>query len=134
MPPFEEIDHTADWAFRVSASSQGELFVEAAQAVYQLGGIQTDPMEGSPRTIRLQADDPEGLFISWLNELLFLVEHERIALRGIRIEKLGDGSLTATGRPSTVTAAGKYIKAATYSDLRIAETDGVWRATVVLDV
>jgi SHS2 domain-containing protein len=33
-----------------------------------------------------------------------------------------------------VRSVGKYIKAATYSGLRITEQDGVWQVTVVLDV
>jgi SHS2 domain-containing protein len=134
MPPFEEIDHTADWAFRVSASSREELFAEAGRAIYTLGGIQTGAAEEKARTIRLQADDLEGLLILWLNELLFLLEHDHIALQDIRIERLAGTGLLASGRPAEVIAAGKYIKAATYSGLRIIAADGVWRATVVVDV
>jgi SHS2 domain-containing protein len=134
MPPYEELDHTADWSFRVSASSREGLFQEAAGALYELGGVKTVPDPGGIRTINLQADDPEGLFVLWLNELLYLAEHDRLALRDFRIEALTDTSLNATGRPAEILAAGKYIKAVTYSGLHITETAGVWQATVVLDV
>ena len=134
MPPFEEIDHTADWAFRVRASSREGLFTEAAEAVYTLGGVQAGPVAEESKTIRLQADDAEGLLILWLNELLFLLEHDHLALKDIRVERMSDTSLEAAGRAVEVLAVGKYIKAATYSGLRIEEADGEWRATVVVDV
>jgi len=134
MPPYEELDHTADWSFRVSASSREALFTEAADALYELGGVKTIPDPGGIRTVNLRADDPEGLFVLWLNELLYLAEHDRLALREMRIEELTDTRLRATGRTLEILSAGKYIKAATYSGLLITEAVGVWQATVVLDV
>jgi SHS2 domain-containing protein len=134
MPPYEELDHTADWSFHVSASTREQLFLEAADALYELGGVKTVPEPGGEKTIRLQGDDPESLFVLWLNELLYLVEHDRLALRDMRIEELTDTRLRASGRTAEILSAGKYIKAATYSGLHITETAGVWQATVVLDV
>jgi SHS2 domain-containing protein len=134
MPPFEEIDHTADRAFRVRALSRADLFKEASEALYALGGVKVKQEAGDTRTADLQAEDAEGLLILWLNELLFLLEHDQIALRDIRIEELTGTRLRASGQSAEVTGTGKYIKAATYSGLRIVETDGVWQATVVLDV
>ena len=134
MPPYEELDHTADWSFRVSASSRGELFLEAAEALYGLGGVKTDTEPGEEKTIELQGDDPESLFVLWLNELLYLVEHDRLAMCDLKIEELTDTRLRASGRPAEILSAGKYIKAATYSGLHITHSAGVWQATVVLDV
>jgi SHS2 domain-containing protein len=134
MPPYEELDHTADWSFRVHASSREALFAEAANALYEIGGVQTGPETGDPRIISLEADDPEGLFVLWLNELLYLAEHDRLALRNVRIEALSDTGLRVSGSSAEILAAGKYIKAVTYSGLHITEADGVWNATVVLDV
>jgi SHS2 domain-containing protein len=134
MPPFEEIDHTADWSFRVIAYSREELFTEAAEAIYSLGGMQAGPGTDESKILRLQADDLEDLFILWLNELLFLLDHDHLALHNIRIERLSDTELQASCRAVEVIAVGKYIKAATYSGLRISEADGKWQATVVVDV
>ncbi|MBN2084863.1 MAG: archease [Anaerolineales bacterium] len=134
MPPFEELDHTADWSFRASAPSREALFLEAADALYELGGVRTVPDPGASRTLHLEADDPESLLVSWLNELLYLAEHDRLALRELRIESLTDISLRVSGRPAEILAVGKHIKAATYSGLHITESAGAWLATVVLDV
>jgi SHS2 domain-containing protein len=134
MPPFEEIDHTADRAFRVSARSRESLFAEAAEALYRVGGLETEPVSNHFREILLQADDLESLLIQWLNELVFLLDRERVAMREIRIVRLTDTELLASSHPADVRSVGKYIKAATYSGLRITEQGGVWHATVVLDV
>jgi len=134
MPPYEELDHTADWSYRVSASSREELFLEAVEALYDLGSVKTESEPGEKKTIELQADDPEGLFVLWLNEILYLAEHNRLAVRELRIEELTDTRLRASGRTAVILSAGKYIKAATYSGLHITEAAGVWQATVVLDV
>ena len=134
MPPYEELDHTADWSFRVSASSREELFLEAVAALYDLGSVKTNPEPGEEKTIELQADDLEGLFVLWLNEILYLAEHDRLAMRDMRIEVLARTRLRVSGRTAEILSAGKDIKAATYSGLHITETKGVWQATVVLDV
>ena len=134
MPSFEEIDNTADWAFRVSAPSIEALFTEAAESLYRMSGVQMEPASGKIRKILLSADDRESLFIQWLNELVFLLDHERLALHWIQIDQLTDTGLIASGHPAEVRSVGKYVKAATYSGLRITQTDGVWQATVVLDV
>jgi SHS2 domain-containing protein len=134
MPPFEEIDHTADRAFKVRAPSREELFSEAADALYSLGGMRTGPAAAETKVVSLKADDLEGLFILWLNELLYLADHDRLALRDIRIARLTDTELTASGRMDEIISAGKYIKAATYGGLSISEENGVWKATVVVDV
>jgi SHS2 domain-containing protein len=96
--------------------------------------VQAGSAAATTRRIQLQADDLESLFILWLNELLFLLESERLALRAIRIERLTDTELRAFAQTADVFAIGKYIKAATYHGLRITASDGEWQATVVLDV
>jgi protein archease len=134
MAPFVEVDHTADWAFRVSAPSREALFTEAADALYTMGGVKTGPAAEAKRNVALQADDLESLFILWLNELLFILESERLALCGVHIEILTDIELRASASAADVLAVGKYIKAATYGGLKIAAENGEWHATVVLDV
>jgi SHS2 domain-containing protein len=134
MPPFEEIDNTADWAFRVSAPSREALFMEAAEALYRMGGVEREPGSRRTRNVHFVADDLESLFIQWLNELIFLLDREHLALGEIHIERLTDTHLQASGSDKVVLSVGKYIKAATYSGLRITQERGVWQATVVLDV
>jgi SHS2 domain-containing protein len=134
MSPYEELDHTADWSFRVRAPSCEILFTDSAKALYDMAGVQTTPEPGGLKTILLQADDWEGLFILWLNELLYILEHDCLALSDFQVEELQETRLRISGREAEVTAVGKSIKAATYSGLHITQDDDGWQATVVLDV
>jgi SHS2 domain-containing protein len=134
MPDFEEIDHTADWAFRVRAPSLEELFLRALEGMYRLGGVETAPAEGSARAIRLEAGDAESLLVAWLNEALFLLESERVALRDLQWRRFSPTGLDTLGKTLPVHAMGKSIKAATYSGLKILQTEAGFEATIVLDV
>jgi SHS2 domain-containing protein len=134
MSSFEEIDHTADWAFRVRSSSLEGLFLAAMEAIYTLGGVQAGSPAQIEREIQLEAEDAESLLVAWLNEALYLLENQRIALVGLCWEDFSPTALRAKGKPAAVTAVGKYIKAATYSGLKILRTDKGFEATIVLDV
>jgi SHS2 domain-containing protein len=135
MPPFAEVEHTADRAFRVWSDTREGLFADAAAALYTLGGVQTKAESaGTRRIFTIRADDAEGLLVQWLNEILFLIEQDRLALEDIRIERLTDAELTVSGAPVGIAAIGTYIKAATYSGLRISHKDEIWEAKLVIDV
>lgn len=134
MPAFEEIDHTSDRAFRVRAPTQEALFLLAAEALYRIGGVETDAAPGVERTLEMEAEDPESLLVAWLNEILFILESENLALRGLRALEFSGRRIRAAGRTAHVKAIGKYIKAATYSGLKIAQSDAGFEATIVLDV
>jgi SHS2 domain-containing protein len=134
MSSFEEIDHTSDRAFRVRAPTCEALFLRAAEALYQIGGVETDPAQSAERFIDLQAEDTESLLVAWLNEILFLLENERLALRDLRCETFSGRHIRAGGNPARVRAAGKYIKAATFSGLRIVQSENGCEATIVVDV
>ena len=107
-PPFEEIEHTADWAMRVRGATLADLFVHAAQAMYSLvappDGELRDPTS-LPVTERRRVDvdgvSIEGLLVKWLNELLYLTEMEHVAFSRYEVEALeppGDPTREAWGR------------------------------------
>jgi SHS2 domain-containing protein len=134
MSDFEEIDHTADWAFRVRASTLPELFVRAARAVYALAHVTLAPGPRVERAVTLEAIDAESLLVAWLNELLWLWQSERLACDEFDIETLTPTTLVARVRGAPAAEWGKDIKAATYHDLAIRRTAEGYEVTVVLDV
>lgn len=131
---FEEIEHTADWAYRVRSKNLAELFVEAAFGLYSLAGMELAPENQITRSIQLQAIDYESLLVAWLNELLYYHESEGLGFEQIQIEHLDETSLQAqiTGAPTQQWV--KEIKAVTYHNLSIRETEWGWEVTIVLDV
>ncbi len=132
MEPFEELEHTADWAYRARGRDLGELFVNAARGMFHLQG-------GAPggdimREVRVEGFDRETLLINWLNELLYLQEQYREAYHRFEIVELSDRHLRARIYGGPQGEVNKLIKAATFHDLEIKRTAGGWEAKIVVDV
>ena len=131
---FEEIEHTADWAYRVRGKNLAELFIQAAKGLYTLVGMQLTTEAKITQFIQLQGIDREALLVAWLNELLYLHESEGLGFDRLEIQDLDQTSLRAkvTGAPTQQWL--KDIKAVTYHNLAIHETTSGLEVTLVLDV
>ncbi|MDJ0596328.1 MAG: archease [Pleurocapsa sp. MO_226.B13] len=131
---FEEIEHTADWAYRVRGDNLSELFIQAALGLYSLVGMRLAPGERTTRSLQLKAIDRESLLVAWLNELLYFHESEGLGFEGLEIQHLDETSIKAkvTGAPTQQWL--KDIKAVTYHNLAISETESGLEVTLVLDV
>jgi SHS2 domain-containing protein len=133
MPRFEEIEHTADWAFRAFGKDLKELFENAAYALFALEGA-LDVPSTLTRKVHVQGIDREALLVNWLSELLFLQETKRETYQSFDITALSDTSLDALVQGAASEPLTKFIKAVTYHDLKIQQTESGWEATVVVDV
>ncbi|HEY68248.1 MAG TPA: archease [Thermoflexia bacterium] len=131
---FEEIEHTADIAIRVWGRDLAELFANAA---YGMACQMADPDE-VPRTveqaIELEACDAETLLVTWLNELLYLNERDGDVFVEFEMGQVTPTHVQAVVRGGPPPYQGLQIKAATFSDLKIAPTDEGYETTVVFDV
>ncbi|MDJ0703937.1 MAG: archease [Leptolyngbyaceae cyanobacterium MO_188.B28] len=131
---FQEIDHTADWAYQVWGKSLAELFTHAAQGLYALVGVELATEPRVVRTIHLTGVDSESLLVAWLNELIHLHESENLGFDQIEILRLDGAALQAEVRGAPTQQWLKDIKAATYHNLVIHSTEKGFEATLVLDV
>ncbi len=131
---FEEIEHTADWAYRVRGENLAQLLIQATLGLYSLVGMQLTPGSQTTRSIELKGIDRESLLVAWLNELLYFHESEGLGFEQIKIQYLDETSLQAriTGAPTQQWL--KDIKAVTYHNLAIRETESGLEVTLVLDV
>lgn len=133
MNRFEELEHTADWAFRAHGRTLEELFENAAFALFALEGANG----GSPnvtRQVQVQGIDYESLLVNWLSELLYLRETRGETYSRFHIEQLTQTELSATISGAQASPHTMSVKAVTYHDLKIERTAGGWEAKVVLDV
>lgn len=133
MKRYEEIDHTADWAFRAFGHDLKELYENAAYAIFDLEGTMDAPITVT-RNVNVQGIDHEGLLVNWLNELLFLQETKNETYQQFNITQLTDTELEATIQGAASPPTKKFIKAVTYHDLKIERTPHGWQATIVVDV
>jgi SHS2 domain-containing protein len=139
--PWEEIPHTADWALRVRGDSLRSLFENAARGMASLiGGEGLPDAETIRREIALDAPDLEMLLVDWLTELLVLVEDEGVFFTGIAVSEVADvvepSTVGLRARVTAVPGEGftKHIKAVTYHNLAIRQTDTGFETTIVFDV
>jgi len=144
MKDFELIEHTADIGIRVQADDLKGLFEKAALAMFNIIG-QLAPLSLGPTVkeiplprfnIRQAAETPEELFINWLNELLSLSATKELMFTNIIIHKLDKNNLEAEvfGEDIKNYKINTEIKAATYHELKLEETESEWIAEVIFDV
>ena len=131
------IDHTADVGILVNAPTVEVLFEAAALALTELITSVDGLTPRIKRRFRLQEEEIETLFVSWLQELLYILDTEglifgrfRVNMQGFRLEA------TAWGEPfdPEVHPVKTEIKAVTYHQLEVAEIDGGWEARVIVDL
>lgn len=140
--PYQEIPHTADWALRVWAKDLPELFAEAARGMYALAGAQAEESPGShhasgaAREIEVQGPDAEALLVGFLSELLYAQEQENLLFDAFEIQ-LTPGEtwyLFAKAQPRRLRSLVKAIKAVTFHNLAIRQTEDGFETDIVFDV
>jgi SHS2 domain-containing protein len=134
---FEEVEHTADLALKVYGHSLKEVFINAACGLFSLMA-NLEGLEGLEptisREISLESLDYEALLVDWLNELLYLHEVEEEIYTRFEIKALSPTALSAIIWGAKMTASKLTVKAATFHDLEIRETEAGYLTTVVFDV
>ncbi len=125
--------HTADWALKVWAHDMPDLFISAVKGMYYLLGIRQSVNPQVKRNIQLQFTEPESGLVLFLNELLYILEQERLAFDDLTI-KITDDSLISDLKGSPVTQSSKEIKAVTYHNLKIVSSSKGFEVTIVFDV
>lgn len=130
---FEEIEHTADWALRVWAPSPSELFRQAAIGMNSLCEVKLDQSTRIEEKLELSAIDLESLLVSFLSELVYYGEEEATAFDRFSIE-INGVRLKAEMVGAPVVSRKKEIKAVTYHNLEIVETDSGFEVVIVFDV
>ena len=134
---FEFIDHTADAGIRVEAPTLEDLFETAGLAFSELV-TSVDSLDCRvERRFKLQEDDIETLLVSWLHELLYLLDTEDLVFGRFQV-KLHDFSLEAVawgeGFDPNIHTIKTEIKAVTYHQLEVVKSDRGWQAQVIFDI
>jgi SHS2 domain-containing protein len=134
MPAFDEIEHTADWAFRARGRDMKELFQHAAEAMFALQGQAVEPAVGKTRDLQVEGFDRETLLVNWLNELLYLQETTGESYTGFEIVEMSDARLRAKLQIGAQDKNRRLIKAVTFHNLKLQRAADGWEVTVVVDV
>jgi SHS2 domain-containing protein len=133
-PRFEEVEHTADLALRIRGRTLADLFANAAQGMAAQIAKAQDVAPTVEEWIELEAEDAETLLVSWLGELLFLGERHRCVFTDFDMTEVTETRLEARARGGTAGERLGHIKAVTFSELKIAQSEEGFETTVVFDV
>ncbi|MCQ4574265.1 MAG: archease [Candidatus Brocadiales bacterium] len=141
------IEHTADLAFVAYGKDLGDLFENAAFALFDVYADLSKVEEKTERTVNIQITkeaakdtetDYEQLLVKWLNELLYLNEVEDLLFKRFKVAEINGGKLRASafgekfipGRHVILTP----LKAVTYHRIEVRQEPGRWHARVVVDL
>ncbi|HXY10019.1 MAG TPA: archease [Terriglobales bacterium] len=130
----EEVEHTADRAFRIRGRNLRQLLERAAQVLVVLEG---EPLAREcfvQRVIEVEGTDRETLLVNWLNEILYLEQTHQEIYHHCLLQDVTDHHLRAQlyGRPADHNIAS--AKAVTFHNLEVKESSEGLEATVVVDV
>jgi len=128
----EWVDHTSELELRVRGDTPEAVVAEATRA---LGEVLGEPGEGDPvtRPLAVSARDPAGLLAAWLEEVVFLAEHDGLVpdrAQGLQLapDALRGEVVARPGRPAHL------VKAVTYHRLALERDEDGWWGRAVLDV
>jgi SHS2 domain-containing protein len=86
------------------------------------------------RELELEAYDAESLLVEWLGELAYWAEMEQMVFRQFDLEEVTSTHLKAVVRGGRAPILHKHIKAVTYHNLAIIESEDGVETTIVFDV
>lgn len=132
---FEIVEHTADWALRVFGRDLAQLLIHAAEGMATL--LVEDPSaipSGEVRRVELDAGDAESLLVEWLSELAYWAEMEQLIFTKFELSAVAPTHLEGTVHGGRAPELQKHIKAVTYHNLQIIQSEAGLEATVVFDV
>ena len=134
------LPHTADVGIAAFGPTLGVALEEAAAALGELAA-DLPARSRSPivAEVRLDAPDHGALLVSWLNELIGLIDVRRAALLDTSVEVADPSipSLRARVRLVPFTAGARprvHVKSATFHRLEAARDGAGWRLRAYLDV
>jgi SHS2 domain-containing protein len=137
-PPYEVLEHTADVGLRIYGGSLPELFANAGLGLVALA---LEPQEFSEKdrvSLAVSGADVEQLLVNWLSEILYWMDTDGWAFTRFAISQCTPTALNAEGwgerREAGSLTRAVAVKAVTYHQLSVRETQDGFEATVYFDI
>jgi len=138
MTGYKTFNHTADLGIEVSGKDERELFSNAAFAVFD---ITTDLHDVNAREVRrfaVEGSDLEDLLVNYLREVLYMFSGQGLLLKDFSILEINGRHLVAEVRGEPFDSARHSvkteIKAVTYHEVEVRETEKGLKARLIFDV
>jgi len=140
MSNYKFFDHTADIGIEVTGRTRKALFVNAAEAMFDVM-IENKTGEESAKQhkkITIEGADVADLLINFLREMLYLFNGEKFITDGCEIIQFTNKELQVRLTGESFNNKKHFIKteikAVTYSGAQVVRIKNGWRARVIFDV
>lgn len=137
MKRFEIIEHTADIGLKIYGRDLKELFINAANGLFSLITDLSKVNTDIEIEVSLKEDNREELIVSWLNELIFQFSARSFIPKEFKINKITDNIVLARLLGEKIDSSKHKIlteiKATTYHELEIRNTEGGLEARIIFD-
>lgn len=138
---FEHFEHKADIGIRGFGGTIEEAFEEAAKAMTDvIVDVRTVGKE-KKEVIEATGTDEGALFVAFLNQLLYIKDTKKLIFSTfiVKIEKQNGKLALKAKAAGTVLDSKKHnykvdVKAATYSELKVAKQGARWVVQCIVDV
>lgn len=137
IPHWEHFEHQADIGVRGFGTTQAQSFEQAALA---MSAIVTDLSSIEPKqliNVACRDTDHELLLVDWLNALIFETATRKMLFSRFAVN-IEDGQLSARVWGESINIARHHpaveIKGATYTELKVYQSQGQWIAQCIVDV
>ncbi len=130
---YEEVDHTADIALRVWGDDFHTLLSNSAKGMYDLMGIRMKPDSHIENEFQIVIETLETVLVDFLSEVLFFAEDPGQIYDSFSF-KQQEGALEVHARGHEIETIHRNIKAVTFHDLEIEETEKGLETTITFDV
>jgi SHS2 domain-containing protein len=135
---YRVFDHTADLGVEITAASVEEIYAAAAFALFDLLADLSTVRAGIVREIDMTGEDAADLLVNFLREALYLWNGEGFLMKTCLVREAAPQRLKALLRGERFDPARhkikQEIKAVTYHQASVCETEKGWVARVVFDV
>lgn len=136
--PYEVFEHTADIGLHAYGSTLSELFIHAAQGMESLMVPPEQVRIQVSRQVEVDGHDSVSLLIAWLNELIFLFDTEFLIFGQFEIESITETHVRGRASGESYDAQrhelSSAIKAVTWHEAAIEQTDGGYKARIIFDI
>ena len=138
MPRYTTFNHTADLGIEISGKDEKELFSNAAFAVFDITTDLHDVNAIEVHRFAVEGSDREDLLVNYLREVLYMFSGQGLLLKDFSILEINDRHLVAEVRGEPFDSARHSIKteikAVTYHEVEIRETEKGLKARLIFDV
>ena len=135
---YEYFEVEADVGVRAWGPDRATAFAQAARGVLALNVEPESVEDRESREVRAQAESPDRLLVSFVNECLYVHEIEGFAVTTVEVTLCTDTLAHAVLHGESIAPdrhrMGTIVKAATFHGLALVEQPGRCEVTLVVDV